>query len=208
MCRPLYCTHTNRQPSDWVTNAAVRYITTTFAALKERRLHGYKLYINSLPYYREYRQYQGRPPIYPQALQQLRAQLVHADRELQRGINEDWKACVLKYPEVLDHYYSQVIVEIPRGTVDTPFNGHGAPSGSAATVFSGGSGGDRKSRRGGRASAPPPGMGFAPPPPDDVLVNRRHSQRHSRRDSGSYVLSGGKKPTAPMPPAPGYGNFF
>lgn len=137
--------------------------------------------------------------------------MLAADRELQRGVNEDWKACVMKYPEVLDHYYNQVIVELPRGPVEQPFGGHGAPNHSTTHSVFAGSNGEKKSRKSGRASAPPPmGMGFAPPP--DEMISRRHSQRQSRRDSGSFVLSGGRNKApaaAPTPPvAPGFPSYY
>ena len=34
--------------------------------------------------------------------------------ELRRGINEDWKASVTRYPEVLDYFFSLVKVKLPN----------------------------------------------------------------------------------------------
>lgn len=35
--------------------------------------------------------------------------------KLQRAINDDWKAAVERYPEVLDYYYEQVSWETSSG---------------------------------------------------------------------------------------------
>ena len=36
-----------------------------------------------------------------------------ADRELKRGIDDDWKASVQRYPEVLEYFYSLVDLSLP-----------------------------------------------------------------------------------------------
>jgi hypothetical protein len=190
--------------SDWVTNAAVRYITTTFTSLKQRRIQLYSHYVCSLPYYREYRKWHGAPPLPRPILAQLVQQLKQADRELQDGINADWRNCVLKYPEVLDYYYEQVEVALPRGAVEPPFGGHGAPAANgAASAFSGPPGGGMNKGRksGGRASAPPGAF-----VEETLMRTRSHREKRSSRDSGSYVVSGrNKAPVAPTPPiAPAY----
>lgn len=190
-----------RSPSDWVTNAAVRYITTTFASLKDRRMRNYQAHVYSLPYYREYRQWRGRPPIHPELIQRLKAQLQSADQDLQTGVNQDWRACVLKYPEVLDYYYSQVEVALPGGAIDPPFGGHGAPTPGPGLGLS--HAGSTK-RKGARHSVPPETLGF-----EDLHIGGPPPAPR-RRDSGSYILSGrNKAPTAPMPPAaPSYPPTF
>lgn len=44
---------------------------------------------------------------------QLRTQIQDAHAELKRGIDADWRSSVLRYPEVLDYFYSLVEVRIP-----------------------------------------------------------------------------------------------
>jgi hypothetical protein len=38
---------------------------------------------------------------------------IEAEAELKRGIDADWRASILRYPEVLDYFYSLVKVSIP-----------------------------------------------------------------------------------------------
>ena len=47
------------------------------------------------------------------AIQQLQAQIAEAHAEFKRGIDLDWKASVLRYPEVLDYFYSLVELRLP-----------------------------------------------------------------------------------------------
>jgi hypothetical protein len=58
-------------------------------------------------------QYSGRPPIHPAYISQLQGQIAEAHAELKRGIDADWRASVLRYPEVLDYFYSLVELSIP-----------------------------------------------------------------------------------------------
>jgi len=74
----------------------------------------YGAYITQLPNYAFYAQYHGRPPLHPQVLFQLQRQIAEAKADLRRDIDQDWKACVLRYPEVLAHYYSLINIHLPR----------------------------------------------------------------------------------------------
>ena len=40
--------------------------------------------------------------------------------DLKRGIDADWKAAVLRYPEVLDYYYSCVDLRTPTEAIPQP----------------------------------------------------------------------------------------
>ena len=44
---------------------------------------------------------------------QLQAQIADAHAELKRGIDTDWRASVLRYPEVLDYFYSLIEIRLP-----------------------------------------------------------------------------------------------
>jgi hypothetical protein len=70
-------------------------------------------------------QYSGHPPIHPQYIQQLQAQISEAHAELKRGIDADWRASVLRYPEVLDYFYSLIDLRVPsersREVIEPPF---------------------------------------------------------------------------------------
>lgn len=41
-------------------------------------------------------------------------EIAAADAELKRGIDEDWKASVQRYPEVLEYFYGLVRLNLPR----------------------------------------------------------------------------------------------
>lgn len=56
---------------------------------------------------------------------QLQAQIGEANAEVKRGIDADWRASVLRYPEVLDYFYSLVELKLPSDrsprVVEPPF---------------------------------------------------------------------------------------
>jgi len=98
---------------EWATNHAIKYITENF---NQRRLARYRLhatYLQTIPHYTVYAQYRGRPPLHAPILATLHRQIADADADLRRDIDADWKACVLRYPEVLAHFYSLVRVRLP-----------------------------------------------------------------------------------------------
>ncbi|KAF2400467.1 hypothetical protein EJ06DRAFT_464178, partial [Trichodelitschia bisporula] len=102
-----------RTSREWVTNNAISFITSLFKQHKAVRKANHSAYLQSLPYWPIYEQYRGRPPLHPHLVAQLQRQIADADADLKRGIDADWKACVIRYPEVLNHYYSQVNVTMP-----------------------------------------------------------------------------------------------
>jgi hypothetical protein len=106
------------------------------------------------------------------------SEIAAADADLKRGIDDDWKASVQRYPEVLEYFYGLVDLNLPSdedpGVRDPPLSALGG----------GASGRERKVR-------------VREPPVADrrerTPRRRRSSERKSkdRRDS---------RPTAPPPP--------
>lgn len=99
--------------SDWVINHARHHIQLAFQRLTTIRQHAQTAYLNSLPYYDVYMRFSGAPPIHPMHIQQLQSQIAEAHAEFKRGIDLDWKASVLRYPEVLDYFYSLAELRLP-----------------------------------------------------------------------------------------------
>jgi hypothetical protein len=116
-----------------VTNNAINTITTLYNKKKELRKGQYIDHLRSLPYWPIYEQYRGRPPLHPHLVAQLQRQIADADAELKRGIDADWKSCVVRYPEVLAHFYGQINPAIPRN-VEMPFAGNPQPATRAPSV--------------------------------------------------------------------------
>lgn len=58
-------------------------------------------------------QYSGHPPIHPAYISQLQGQVAEAHAELKCGIDADWRASTLRYPEMLDYFYGLVEVRVP-----------------------------------------------------------------------------------------------
>lgn len=58
-------------------------------------------------------------------LAQLQTQIAEAHAELKRGIDADWRASVLRYPEVLDYFYGLIELRLPSdrspSVVEPPF---------------------------------------------------------------------------------------
>ena len=98
---------------DWVISHARQHILSAFQRLTGARKQAHSQYLASLPYYSVYMEYSGHPPIHPIHLAQLQAQITEAHAELKRGIDADWRASVLRYPEVLDYFYSLVYIKVP-----------------------------------------------------------------------------------------------
>lgn len=97
---------------DWVIRHAREHVLHRFEHLTATRKVAHATYLSSLPYYQIYMQYSGHPPLHPVALAQLQAQISEAHAELKRGIDADWRASVLRYPEVLDYFFSLVEVRL------------------------------------------------------------------------------------------------
>jgi hypothetical protein len=106
------------------------------------------------------------------------SEIAAADAELKRGIDEDWKASVQRYPEVLEYFYGLVTLDLPGddepGVRDPPLSALGGGMGRKVRVREPVDGGRRRRREEReRPVAPPPpplrvpsrgGVGFAPPP--------------------------------------------
>ncbi|KAH8592888.1 hypothetical protein B0O99DRAFT_223412 [Bisporella sp. PMI_857] len=87
----------------WVRAHAQDYILTLFTTLSTRRRQVHAQHINTITS-RAYAHY--RLPPHP-------SELAAADSELKRGIDDDWKAAVQRYPEVLEYFYSLVDLSLP-----------------------------------------------------------------------------------------------
>jgi hypothetical protein len=194
--------------SDWVVEHARVHILQIFKTMSNRRKQAHAAYLASLPHYHVYMQYSGRPPLHPADLAHLQSAIADAHAKLKQGIDADWRAAVVRYPEVLDYFYGLVDWRTPSerasSVVDPPFAENGGwPGGSAASTF-GGSDKERRKKRHSRDSQrdhghPPVSMDHRPMP-----------QR--RMSTGGYQVSSRPKapPMAPMPPMggqhPGYGS--
>jgi hypothetical protein len=84
-----------------------------FKRLVTIRQHAQTAYMKALPNYDIYMRFSGAPPIHPLAISQLHSQIAEAVGDFKRGIDSDWKACLLRYPEILDYFYSLVDIRLP-----------------------------------------------------------------------------------------------
>lgn len=104
---------------------ARQHILNAFERLTSTRKAAHSSYLASLPNYSVYMQYSGHPPIHPAYVAQLQGQIAEAHAELKRGIDADWRASVLRYPEVLDYFYGLIDVRLPSPrsprVVEPPF---------------------------------------------------------------------------------------
>ncbi|KAF2739648.1 hypothetical protein EJ04DRAFT_286056 [Polyplosphaeria fusca] len=98
---------------DWVISHARQHILHAFERLTSTRKQAHATYLSSLPNYAVYMQYSGHPPIHPVYIHQLQQQISEAHAELKRGIDADWRASVLRYPEVLDYFYGLISLRLP-----------------------------------------------------------------------------------------------
>jgi len=101
---------------EWVTNNAINTITTIYNKKKEVRKARHMDYLQNLPYWPLYQQHRGRPPLHPHLVADLQRRIADAELDLKRGIDADWKECVVRYPQVLNHFYGQLSVKFPRET--------------------------------------------------------------------------------------------
>lgn len=112
-------------PRDWVISHARQHILNAFERLTSTRKQAHAAYLQSLPNYSVYMQYSGHPPIHPAYVAQLQGQIAEAHAELKRGIDADWRASVLRYPEVLDYFYSLIDLRLPSDrsprVIEPPF---------------------------------------------------------------------------------------
>jgi hypothetical protein len=126
---------------DWVINHSRQQVQLAFRRLVTIRKTAQVAYLNSLPNYDIYIRFSGLPPIHPSAIEQLQRQIAEAHADFKRGADLDWKACVLRYPEILDYYFELVEIRLPpdddRRLLQPPFAAAGyadkgySPSGSS-----------------------------------------------------------------------------
>ncbi|KAH0541458.1 hypothetical protein FGG08_004067 [Glutinoglossum americanum] len=155
----------------WVTQHAKDYILQYYTALVSHRNHQHQMHINYL--HQSAATYHLRG-VDPWTIEQ-------AEIELKRGIDEDWRQSVRRYPEVLDYFYGLVDLNLPSDSApqvaDPPLDGGLRKLRGRAEIEAV----DppplerRRSRRGRRLatrtppplapSAPPPPVPRAPPPP-------------------------------------------
>lgn len=154
---------------EWVLNHARNQIITTFQQLRAMRVEAHRNYIQTLPYYTLYQRYNGHPPMERAQLQIMHNQIHQANSTLRQGIDQDWRTSCLRYPEVLDYYFSLVDVDFPRDSdsvIQQPvFNGDRKPP---ATT--------RRIRR------------------DSAEIPKEHRKKERRRSRGRET-----PPPAPMP---------
>lgn len=159
--------------SDWVISHARQHILNAFERLTSTRKQAHSAYLASLPNYSIYMQYSGHPPIHPAYIDQLQRQIAEAHAELKRGIDADWRASVLRYPEVLDYFYSLVELRLPSErsprVIEPPF----AAAGYADRGYMDHSRlGKEKKKKRREASAAPPERGRHREEPMHAVVGR------------------------------------
>jgi hypothetical protein len=116
---PLPITLTISPDRAWVRGHAQDYILSYFSVLTTRRkdLHAQTIHriTERAAYY-----YHARP--HP-------SEIAAADADLKRGIDEDWRASVQRYPEVLEYFYGLVDLNLPSddepGVRDPPLSALG-----------------------------------------------------------------------------------
>ncbi|OQO10172.1 hypothetical protein B0A48_04529 [Cryoendolithus antarcticus] len=101
------------QIREWVLIHARNSVINTFAQLKAARAQAHIAYLQTLPCYTLFQRYGGNPPLPPQQLALLHTQISNANGIFRQGIDEDWRRSCLRYPEVLDYYFSLVEVSFP-----------------------------------------------------------------------------------------------
>ncbi|KAK2626331.1 hypothetical protein QTJ16_004593 [Diplocarpon rosae] len=103
----------------WVRGHAQDYILSYFSMLTTRRKDQHAQAIHRMTEQAAY-YYRARP--HP-------SEIAAADAELKRGIDEDWKASVQRYPEVLEYFYGMVGLSLPGddepGVRDPPLSALG-----------------------------------------------------------------------------------
>ncbi|KAH6716964.1 hypothetical protein BKA61DRAFT_477259 [Leptodontidium sp. MPI-SDFR-AT-0119] len=103
----------------WVRGHAQDYILSYFSMLTTRRKDQHAQTIHRITERAAY-YYRARP--HP-------SEIAAADAELKRGIDEDWKASVQRYPEVLEYFYGLVDLNLPSddepGVRDPPLSALG-----------------------------------------------------------------------------------
>ncbi|KAJ1333503.1 hypothetical protein MN608_03494 [Microdochium nivale] len=87
----------------WVRLHAQDYILEYFKLLTERRKTAHAEHLDNLT---SHAYYHYRAPPHPN-------EIAAAQATLKRGIDDDWRASVQRYPEVLEYFYSLVTLTLP-----------------------------------------------------------------------------------------------
>jgi hypothetical protein len=90
------------------------HVVKAYESLTSIRKQAHSTYLASLPNYDIYMRYNGRPPISHVHIVTLQTQIQEAHFELKKGIDTDWRASVLRYPIVLDYFYSLIELRLPN----------------------------------------------------------------------------------------------
>ncbi|CAG8960734.1 hypothetical protein HYFRA_00002270 [Hymenoscyphus fraxineus] len=108
----------------WVRGHAQDYILQYFSMLTTRRKDQHAQILRQINERAAY-YYNARP--HP-------SEIAHADAELKRGIDDDWKQSVQRYPEVLEYFYGLVDLNLPHdedpAVRDPPLSALGGGSGA------------------------------------------------------------------------------
>ncbi|KAL3421170.1 hypothetical protein PVAG01_07615 [Phlyctema vagabunda] len=150
----------------WVRGHAQDYILSYFSVLTTRRKDLYADNIRRITERAAY--YYGARP-HP-------SEIAAADADLKRGIDEDWRASVQRYPEVLEYFYGLVDLNLPSDedacVKDPPLSALGGARRKSVQSRVPVAGGAMDGRRsvppmmgGGAGAGRRPGAAFAPPPP-------------------------------------------
>lgn len=106
----------------WVRGHAQDYILSYFSVLTTRRKDQHAQTIHRITERAAY-YYHARP--HP-------SEIAAADADLKRGIDEDWRTSVQRYPEVLEYFYGLVDLNLPGddepGVRDPPLSALGGVS--------------------------------------------------------------------------------
>jgi hypothetical protein len=100
---PFLSIYLTLSDSSWVRGHAQDYILSYYEVLTTRRKQAHDQHVNALTAHCA-RVFHTHP--HP-------AELARANSELKRGIDEDWRASVQRYPEVLEYFYSLVEMSLP-----------------------------------------------------------------------------------------------
>ena len=89
-------------------------ILYSYENLASQRQQQYEAHLSTLQCYNLYVIYRGNPPIPPDQLHRLTVEMQQAREYLQTNLNQDWAACLQKYPDTLDYFFSLVDAAVPR----------------------------------------------------------------------------------------------
>ena len=88
-------------------------ILNTYQTLADTRQHQYEQHLSTLQCYNLFVIYRGDPPIPADQLHRHNIEMKQARDYLQQNLNQDWAACLQKYPDTLDYFFSLVYAEVP-----------------------------------------------------------------------------------------------